>query len=131
MKAEITRRRLIAGAAGFGAGVLILPGVNARTYAANEKLNLALAGCGNRGGNLLESFLRIGDNVVVLCDVNQQRAGKTFQKAPDVPKHLDYRKMLEVNRPQIDAVLVATTDHHHAPCAALAMIPTRATSCVC
>ena len=118
---RITRRRLIAGAAGFGAGVLILPGVNARTYAANEKLNLALVGCGNRGGNLLESFLRIGENVVALCDVNQQRAGKTFQKAPDVPKHLDYRKMLEENRPQIDAVLVATTDHHHAPCAALAM----------
>ena len=54
-------------------------------------------GCGNRGGNLLESFLRIGENVVALCDVNQQRAAKTFQKAPDVPKHLDYRKMLEEN----------------------------------
>jgi len=101
MKAEITRRRLIAGAAGFGAGVLILPGVNARTYAANEKLNLALVGCGNRGGNLLESFLRIGENVVALCDVNQQRAAKTFQKAPDVPKHLDLGA--HINRPPFSA----------------------------
>ena len=44
MKARITRRRLVAGAVGFGPGVLILPGLNARAYAANEKLNLALVG---------------------------------------------------------------------------------------
>ena len=122
MKSRITRRRLVAGAAGFGAGVLVLPGTTARAYAANEKLNLALVGCGSRGGNLLESFQRIGENIVALCDVNQQqRAAKTFQKAPDVPKHLDYRKMLEENGRGIDAVIVATTDHHHAPCSALAM----------
>ena len=89
-KARITRRSLVAGAVGFGAGVLIVPGINARAYAANDRLNLALVGCGNRGGNLLDSFLRIGENVVALCDVNQQRAAKTFQKAPDVPEHLDY-----------------------------------------
>lgn len=121
MKPRIARRRLIAGAAGFGAGVLILPGLNARAYAANEKLNLALVGCGNRGGNLLESFLRIGENVVALCDVNQLRAARTFQKAPNVPRHLSYRKLLEDNSRHIDAVIVATTDHHHAPCSALAM----------
>jgi hypothetical protein len=32
MNARITRRRLMTGAAGFGAGVLILPGINARPY---------------------------------------------------------------------------------------------------
>ena len=122
MKPRITRRRIVAGAAGFGAGVLVLPGISARAYAANEKLNLALVGCGSRGGNLLESFQRIGEDIVALCDANhQQRAGKTFQKAPDVPKHYDYRKMLEENGRRIDAVIVATTDHHHAPCSALAM----------
>lgn len=122
MKPRITRRRLVAGAACFGAGVMVLPGISARAYAANEKLNLALVGCGNRGGNLLESFQRIGENIVALCDANHQhRAAKTFQKAPDVPRHFDYRKMLEENGRRIDAVIVATTDHHHAPCSALAM----------
>lgn len=38
-KARITRRSLVAGAVGFGGGVLIVPGINARAYAANEKLN--------------------------------------------------------------------------------------------
>jgi hypothetical protein len=121
MKPAISRRRMLARAAGFGAGVLLLPYASARAYAANEKLNLALVGCGNRGGNLLDSFSRIGENVVAMCDVNRQRAAKTFQRAPDVPKHVDYRKMLQENSPRIDAVLVATTDHHHAPCSALAM----------
>ncbi len=121
MKPTITRRRLVAEAARFGAGVLLLPGLNALGYAANEKLNLVLVGCGNRGGNLLDSFLRLGEKVVALCDVNQQRVAKTFQRAPEVPRHLDYRKMLEDNKRHIDAVLVATTDHHHAPCSALAL----------
>lgn len=48
MNPRITRRRLIAGAAGFGAGALVLPGLNTRAYAANDRLNLALVGCGNR-----------------------------------------------------------------------------------
>ena len=82
MKPRITRRRLVAGAAGFGAGVLVLPGISARAYAANEKLNLALVGCGGRGGNLLESFQRIGENIVALCDVNQQRAGQDVPEGP-------------------------------------------------
>lgn len=92
MKPRITRRRLVAGAAGFGARVLLLPGTSARAYAANEKLNLALVGCDSRGGNHVESLLRIGEKLVALCDASQsQRAAKTFQKAPDAPKHRDYR----------------------------------------
>ena len=77
MEPKITRRRLVAGAAGVGAGVLLLPGINARAYAANEKLNLALVGCGNRGGNLLESFLRIGEKVVALCDAKASLCSPT------------------------------------------------------
>lgn len=121
MTRPISRRRFLVRSAAAGAGLTIVPASAVRTFAANEKLNLALVGCGNRGGNLLDSFSRIGENIVALCDVNQQRAAKTFQRAPDVPKHLDYRKMLADRDSQIDAVVVATTDHHHAPCSALAM----------
>ncbi len=49
--------------------------------------------------------------------------------APTVTKHLDYRKMLEDNSRHIDAVIVATTDHHHAPCSALAMKMGKAVYC--
>ena len=118
MKPRITRRRLIAGTAGFGAGVLILPDLNTRAYAANDKLNLALVGCGNRGGNLLDSYLRIGENVVALCDVNQQKAGDAYSRFPEVPKFHDFRKMLDKMGNRIDAVVVATPDHTHAAASA-------------
>lgn len=122
MQRKLARRPFLASAAGLGAAALFLPGVNARSYAANEKLNLALVGCGSRGGNLLDSFRQIGENVVAMCDTNTAyHAAKTYQRAPDVPKHVDYRKMFQENNRGIDAVLVATCDHHHAPCSSLAM----------
>jgi threonine dehydrogenase-like Zn-dependent dehydrogenase len=92
MKRSIARRHFLASAAGVGAGALFLPGISARTYAANEKLNVALVGCGTRGRGLLEAVLRVGENVVAMCDVNEQRAAGAYRMAPDVPKHRDYRE---------------------------------------
>ena len=99
----------------------ILPSGLARSYSSNEKLNIALVGCGTRGRGLMEALGRIGENVVAMCDVNQQRAARAYLMAPDVPKHVDYRRMLDEQDRKIDAVVVATSDHHHAPCTAKAM----------
>lgn len=121
MKRGMARRDFLTSAASVGAGVLFLPRISAATYAANEKLNIALVGCGTRGRGLLEAVRRVGENIVAMCDVNQQRAVGAFKMAPEVPKHLDYRKMLEENVQGIDAVMVATTGHHLAPCSAVAM----------
>ena len=115
MKRKLARRQFLASAAGVGAAAMFLPGVVPGPYAANEKLNLALVGCGSRGGNLLDSFRRIGENVVAMCDTNTAyHAAKTYQRAPDVPKHVDYRKLLQENNRGIDAVLVAT--YRPSPC---------------
>jgi len=122
MSHNLCRRKFFGKAAQIGAGLTVLAGsASARAYTANEKLNIAIVGCGTRGRGLLESFRRIGENVVAMCDVNRQRAARAFEMAPEVPKHLDYRKMLKEGERQIDAVVVATSDHHHAPCSALAM----------
>jgi len=121
MKRKLARRHFLASAAGVGAAALFLPGVSARTYAANEKLNIALVGCGGRSRQLIEAVRHIGENLVAMCDANEQRAAQAYKMEPDVPKHRDYRKMLEENAHKIDAVMVATCDHHHAPCSALAM----------
>jgi predicted dehydrogenase len=69
----------------------------------------------------MEALKRIGENLVAMCDVNEQRAARAFRMAPDTPKHHDYRRMLDELEGQIDAVMVATSDHHHAPCSAKAM----------
>jgi len=121
MTGRISRRAAVKSMAATPFLLTILPAGLARGYSANERLNVALVGCGTRGRGLMEALRLIGENLVAMCDVNQQRAAQAYKMAPDVPKHLDYRKMLEENAGRIDAVMVATCDHHHAPCSALAM----------
>ena len=87
----------------------VLPTGAARGYAANEKLNVALVGVGGRGSWFVDCIPRIGENVVAMCDVNEQRAVESFKKLPDAPKYDDFRRMLDEGK-EIEAVVVATPD---------------------
>jgi hypothetical protein len=53
----------------------------------NEKLNIAIIGGGGRGAANLEEVA--GENVVALCDVDERRAGVTFERYPHVKKYHD------------------------------------------
>src|SRR5205814_4338041 len=75
------------------------------------KLNLAVIGAGGRGADDLEELK--SENIVALCDVDWERAGKTFERFPKAPRYREFRIMLEKEK-SIDAVLVATPDHTHA-----------------
>jgi len=77
----------------------------------NNKLNLAVIGAGGRGADDLQDLK--SENVVALCDVDWDRAAKTFKQFPDATKYRDFRVMLDKEK-TIDAVLVATPDHTHA-----------------
>ena len=124
MKRQMTRRsfltRTAAGAAG-GGFVILGDSPSARAYVANEKLNVALIGVGGRGSWFVETIPRIGENVVAMCDVNEQRAADSFAKLPDVAKYRDFRKLLDEKDREIDAVVVATPDHTHAVISAAAI----------
>jgi hypothetical protein len=61
------------------------------------------------------------ENIVALCDVDQEKAGGTFKKFPNAKVYRDYRQMLEKENKNIDAVVIATPDHNHAPAAIMAM----------
>jgi hypothetical protein len=120
MKRRITRRAFL-GRAALGAGVIVLANSrSARTYAANEKLNLAAVGCGGYGRELLLTFCERA-NIVAMCDVNESRAAEMYRKFPDVPKFKDFRKMLYDKAKEIDGVFVATPDHSHAVISAAAI----------
>jgi len=83
--------------------VLLAGAASGRAYAANEKLNVALIGCGGRGTTFVNSMPK-AENVVALCDVSEKKATVAFRKFPDLPKFADYRVMLAKMGKEIDAV---------------------------
>lgn len=59
-------------------------------------------------------------NIHALCDVDSQYAGYIFKGYPKAKTYKDFRRMLDREK-EIDAVVIATPDHTHAPIAAYAM----------
>ncbi|MEK7996017.1 MAG: Gfo/Idh/MocA family oxidoreductase, partial [Planctomycetota bacterium] len=105
-----------------GLGMLILNNSrSAHSYAANEKLNVALVGVGGRGRWFVETIPKLNTNVVAMCDVNERKAELSFKEIPAARKFNDFRKMLDEMGKEIDAVVVATPDNTHAVATAAAM----------
>lgn len=120
MKTRIQRRQLLqytslAGIAVWTSGRI---GLGA-DKSPNEKLDIAVIGPGNRGAANLAGVSK--ENIVALCDVDQRQAGKAFQQFPKAKRYEDFRKLLSELDRQIDAVVVSTPDHTHAPAAMMAM----------
>ncbi|PIY41130.1 MAG: oxidoreductase [Armatimonadetes bacterium CG_4_10_14_3_um_filter_66_18] len=89
----------------------------------NEKLNIACIGIGGRGGAHVGPAL--DENLVAICDVTDGRLqgclgsiDKTYREHEinrPLPKtFFDYRELMDKMGDQIDAVVVATPDNHHA-----------------
>ena len=94
-----------------GAGLTILPsGVVFGQNAPSNKLNVALIGTWGRGEAFFDSLR--GQNVVALCDINEDHLVGAVKRFPDAKTYVDWRKCLE--QKDIDAVVVCTTDHTHA-----------------
>jgi len=90
-----------------------------RITASDKKLNIACIGCGGQGGQDVYGVGR--ENIVALCDVDNERAAGALKSHPDAKKYKDYRKMLKEMDEQIDAVTVSTPDHTHFPAAMMAI----------
>ena len=130
MASRMNRRTFLRGAAGGGAGLVILrESSSAWSAQASEKLNIALIGVGGRGEWFVDTIPKMA-NVVAFCDVNQQKIDKAFKRwaedparvAPDkVKTYHDFRKMFDEMGKGIDAAIVATPDHIHAVASAAAM----------
>ena len=122
MDSKFNRRTFLRNAALGGVGLLILDnGLSARSYQANEKLNIALIGVGGRGRWFVGTIPKLGTNVVAMCDVNEHKASLSFKELPQAKKFHDFRKMFDQMSKEIDVVVVATPDHTHAVASAAAM----------
>ncbi|MDR0901778.1 MAG: Gfo/Idh/MocA family oxidoreductase [Opitutaceae bacterium] len=84
-----------------------------------RKLRIACIGVGGRGGSHLAHCA--AEEIVAFCDVDFDRARKSFALFPNVPRYRDYRQMFEEMGDRIDAVVISTPDHMHFPPALLAI----------
>lgn len=99
-------------------------GAFARPASAYDKVNIAIIGVRGRGRALTGDFSRLSDvNISYLCDVDEQvypRAAQVVEtatgKRPPLVK--DLRRVLDDK--SIDAVVIATPDHWHAPATIMA-----------
>jgi len=119
---RFSRRKFLGGAASTVAAFTIVPrhvlGGPGHTPP-SEKLNIAGVGAGGRGAGDIGGCS--SENIVALCDVDEKQAAKTYEKFPNAKRFKDFRRMLEKMEKQIDAVIVATPDHVHAPAAMMAI----------
>jgi len=122
------KRAALAGGAVSAANFLSGPNLFAATGTV-DKLNCVQIGCGGRGmAHLGEVIGTLGQNLYAIVEPNEKKhAGvKTWLKNhggdPDkVQIFADYRVMFEQIGKNIDAVFVATPNHHHAKVSLMAM----------
>src|ERR1051325_8431889 len=104
--------------AGLSASAVWPVSAAARKLSVKEKLNLGIIGAGGRGFENLKGVQ--SENIVALCDVDEERAKTAFSKFPEAKRHRDFRRMLDEEK-SLDAVVVSTPDHTHAIAAIAAM----------
>jgi hypothetical protein len=106
-----TRRQFLKSAGVASASVVLGFPALVRARSPNEKLNLAIIGCGGRGAaNLAEVS---GENIISLCDVNERNLEAAATRFPQARKHIDFRKLYD-DAKDIDAVVVSCAEHAHA-----------------
>ena len=111
-----TRRQFLqtsaAGAAALAGGVWSAS-AKANVASPNEKLNIACIGTANQARFSIDNIR--GENIVAFCDIDKNYLDAMKRDFPDGRTYADYRELLEAEGDRIDAVVVATADHNHAP----------------
>ena len=112
MNAQPTaRREFLKTAAAAGSAFLVLPsGTFASADAPSNKLNIALIGAHGRATAHYDGIA--SENIVALCDVDEEHLALAAERFPKAKHYVDWRKCLE--QKDVDAVVCCTTDHTHA-----------------
>lgn len=104
------------------AGTALLPSSIFAMTKGTKRLRTAHIGVGGMGAADLKSIAsHEAVDVVALCDVDQNNLNAAQQLYPNAKTFTDYRDLLNNMADEIDAVVVSTPDHTHAPASLLAM----------
>lgn len=117
MTPPLTRRRLLGRTAAVLSGGSLAPAFLS-SAAPNDKVAIACIGVGGKGWS---DMLEVAPNneIVAICDIDEDRLAKAAVRFDKARRFTDWRKLLEM--PGIDAVVVSTPDHTHAPATATAL----------
>ncbi|MCA9091281.1 MAG: Gfo/Idh/MocA family oxidoreductase [Planctomycetaceae bacterium] len=120
VRKNLSRRRFLqntsagAGAAALSAGIWA-GGAHAASSSPNEKLNIACIGTANRAQADIDGV--VSENIVAICDIDDNYLNRAKERFPDARAYIDYRELIEAEADKIDAVVIGTADHNHAPAA--------------
>ncbi|MBN2317169.1 MAG: Gfo/Idh/MocA family oxidoreductase [Sedimentisphaerales bacterium] len=107
----LQRRQFLKSTAVTGLGLTILPsGVLSGANAPSNKLNVAMIGTWGRADAHFDAIS--SENIVALCDVDENHVAHAAKRFPRAKHYVDWRKCLE--QKDLNAVICCTTDHTHA-----------------
>jgi predicted dehydrogenase len=108
-----SRRHFLGAAAGSAlAAPLMAQDATQRPRSPNDHIQIALIGAGGQGTGDVKSSLANGSKIVAVSDIYQGRLTRAKEVwGNDIFATRDYREVLQ--RPDVDAVIVATPDHWH------------------
>ena len=116
------RRREVLQASAAIAAIQVLPSA-VQASSANAMLRTAHIGVGGMGSSDLSSVSSHPKvEVAALCDVELARLKSAKARHPHAKEFRDFREMISSMGDKIDAVVVSTPDHTHAPAAMTALM---------
>ena len=101
----------------IGASAFAFPAIGRAGLSANEKLKIGVVGTSGRAGDNINGVQ--GEDIVAFCDIDDRLLEQAKARFPKAQAYSDFRKMLEAGG--LDAVVVSTADHVHAPATAMAL----------
>lgn len=113
----LRRRTFLGRSARAGLGALAAPAVFAsagRVLGANDRIVMGILGSGGRGRNVMRKMIEFGCEFPAVCDIYEPNLKEGIEQAsPGAQGIADYRQVLD--RKDIDAVLISSPEHQHAP----------------
>ncbi len=110
MNPNISRRQFIRNSSIAAATFWIGSSAFGKGKSPNDKLNIGIIGTANRAGSNISGVQH--ENIVALCDIDDNYLAEAASKFPQARTYNDFRKLLE--QKDIDAVVISTPDHTHA-----------------